>query len=736
MARSLLQVEREQPYTCVRSIVINVSFNELAIGSESPTQRPTPSRPAEASTFATMMDEADARQSASDAGRQRSAETRASVDNRDTTRAERPASAAEPSSVRETNDAPVADTNDKSAAPIANDKAETVSADGKTETVTPQDKTAVTAPRDTGAKTATAPSTIQTGNEKAVATSNTANQPAMPVAASTPAPQDATDQIPTDEAAADAAQVLVQVPAVALIHTPAPPTAVAATVVPSFVAAHAAAPIGAPQATTPAPQNNGTQPTQPVPQQAAALPNTAQTLPDAASASNTATPLATPTFTAPAATPAVPATPAATGKPAASTATNSNATSAAPIAANNTAPGKSTDKTGNVTAATLFAATALSQPTADSNSQPQTPVTPQAAASNTANTKPAALDASAAPIAPQSATSTTSRTAQTAAPLTATDPAQTDPRVHHANATPAVQPATPNTVQANSAVPAPMTAATLAALIGGSSRIDITVDQATAPAPLKPAPSLANGMAAQIANTQAPSSEAKTGSAAPTLGAIDPNAATQTITPTQTAMAVAAGPMAQAVADEPKPKLAATADGLVVNAPAPTSGHTTHTAALDASAAASKPTVPNQPVFDQVAVHVAKAAAEGLDKINIKLKPVSLGQIEVQLEVATDGRVHAVIAADKPETLDLLQRDARALERALGDAGLRTDSGSLSFNLRGQGQQQFGGNASYAGFGGAERSRNDITVPAADNAMRLGAYLNSRAAAGGVDIRV
>jgi len=56
-----------------------------------------------------------------------------------------------------------------------------------------------------------------------------------------------------------------------------------------------------------------------------------------------------------------------------------------------------------------------------------------------------------------------------------------------------------------------------------------------------------------------------------------------------------------------------------------------------------------------------------------------------------DGRVSAVVTADNKDTLDLLQRDQRALERALQDAGLKADSGSLSFNLRGGGE---GGNSS------------------------------------------
>lgn len=87
---------------------------------------------------------------------------------------------------------------------------------------------------------------------------------------------------------------------------------------------------------------------------------------------------------------------------------------------------------------------------------------------------------------------------------------------------------------------------------------------------------------------------------------------------------------------------------------------------------------------EQVAVRISRAVASGLDRIVIRLQPAELGRVEVKLEVAGDGRTVVTVWADKPETLDLLQRDARSLERALEQAGLRTDSGSLSFNLRGQ----------------------------------------------------
>ncbi|MCE2510835.1 MAG: flagellar hook-length control protein FliK [Alphaproteobacteria bacterium] len=90
------------------------------------------------------------------------------------------------------------------------------------------------------------------------------------------------------------------------------------------------------------------------------------------------------------------------------------------------------------------------------------------------------------------------------------------------------------------------------------------------------------------------------------------------------------------------------------------------------------------PLIDQVAVHMKQAAADGLDHIRIQLKPSSLGHIDVKMEIAKDGKVMAVISIERPETFDLLQRDARALERALLGSGLQTDSNSLNFQLRGQ----------------------------------------------------
>ncbi len=95
-------------------------------------------------------------------------------------------------------------------------------------------------------------------------------------------------------------------------------------------------------------------------------------------------------------------------------------------------------------------------------------------------------------------------------------------------------------------------------------------------------------------------------------------------------------------------------------------------------------------------LQIRRAVTAGVDRLTVQLKPATLGRVEVQMEVGFDGRVQAVISADRPETLSLLQRDARALTTALADAGLQADSGSLSFNLRGQTGDQPGSNESLA----------------------------------------
>lgn len=133
---------------------------------------------------------------------------------------------------------------------------------------------------------------------------------------------------------------------------------------------------------------------------------------------------------------------------------------------------------------------------------------------------------------------------------------------------------------------------------------------------------------------------------------------------------------------------------------------------------------------EHVAVNIAGAVRGGLRQITIQMRPASLGEIDVDIKISNDGHVSAQVRAERPETLEMLQRDARGLERALQDAGLKTDSGGLSFGLRGDGR------------GGATADRQHPTMPqyalpAEEPEVDLaGAYASSLAASGRVDIRV
>lgn len=94
----------------------------------------------------------------------------------------------------------------------------------------------------------------------------------------------------------------------------------------------------------------------------------------------------------------------------------------------------------------------------------------------------------------------------------------------------------------------------------------------------------------------------------------------------------------------------------------------------------------SSPAHAQVGMAISRAVRDGKAEFNIKLSPAELGEVSIKMNVAADGRVTALISADNASTMDLLRRDASQLERLLADAGLKADSGSLSFSLQQQGQ--------------------------------------------------
>ena len=88
------------------------------------------------------------------------------------------------------------------------------------------------------------------------------------------------------------------------------------------------------------------------------------------------------------------------------------------------------------------------------------------------------------------------------------------------------------------------------------------------------------------------------------------------------------------------------------------------------------------PATQMVSAHISKAAQKGeAGKIVLQLDPPELGRVEIKLEFGHDKSIKAHLVVEKPETLLMLQRDVAALERALQNAGLETDSGSLNYQM-------------------------------------------------------
>jgi len=92
-------------------------------------------------------------------------------------------------------------------------------------------------------------------------------------------------------------------------------------------------------------------------------------------------------------------------------------------------------------------------------------------------------------------------------------------------------------------------------------------------------------------------------------------------------------------------------------------------------------------IAEQVILTMSRNVKNGQNQMTLQLQPSELGTITVKLKFMEGDKVQGTITADNPKTLDLLQKDARALERALQNAGLNADSGSLEFGLSGRGNQ-------------------------------------------------
>jgi flagellar hook-length control protein FliK len=92
-----------------------------------------------------------------------------------------------------------------------------------------------------------------------------------------------------------------------------------------------------------------------------------------------------------------------------------------------------------------------------------------------------------------------------------------------------------------------------------------------------------------------------------------------------------------------------------------------------------------------VPLEIGLRAMSGNKRFDIRLDPAELGRVDVRLDIDDAGTVTAKLTVDRVETLHLLQRDARTLERAFEQAGLRPSDGGVDISLRDQSGQQGSG---------------------------------------------
>jgi flagellar hook-length control protein FliK len=141
----------------------------------------------------------------------------------------------------------------------------------------------------------------------------------------------------------------------------------------------------------------------------------------------------------------------------------------------------------------------------------------------------------------------------------------------------------------------------------------------------------------------------------------------------------------------------------------------------------------------QVAFEVVRQFEAGNTRFQIRLDPADLGRIDVKLDLEKNGTVNARMFVERPETLDLMMRDQRALQQALQQAGLDTSKTNLEFSLR---QNPFAGSGGDmgqgSGNGNGQPGFGPYGIPAADESTELAAQTLYRgsASASGVNLFV
>ncbi len=92
-------------------------------------------------------------------------------------------------------------------------------------------------------------------------------------------------------------------------------------------------------------------------------------------------------------------------------------------------------------------------------------------------------------------------------------------------------------------------------------------------------------------------------------------------------------------------------------------------------------------INEQITVAINRNIVNGQNNFSIRLHPAELGQVDIRLEFAADGKMNASMIVENERTLSMLQRDQGALEKALQEAGVNLSGKNMNFSLAKQSQE-------------------------------------------------
>ena len=106
---------------------------------------------------------------------------------------------------------------------------------------------------------------------------------------------------------------------------------------------------------------------------------------------------------------------------------------------------------------------------------------------------------------------------------------------------------------------------------------------------------------------------------------------------------------------------------------------------------AHRPATPpsQQQIVRAITLNMTRGANNAIEQMTMQLEPAEMGRVHIDLKMGDDGMLKAHITTDKAETLQALQKDSSALNKAMQDAGLDMGQESFTFDLRDQNDQTF-----------------------------------------------